>query len=70
VSYLVGFIRFWYGFLVGDDWRVLAGLLLGFGATAALVDADVSAWWVMPLAVALILWSSVRRAVRTAGEHG
>ena len=37
--------------------------------SAALVDARVSAWWLMPVAVALILCSSVRRAVRTDRER-
>jgi O-antigen ligase len=32
-----GFLRFWYDFLVGDDWRIAAGVVLVLAAGAALV---------------------------------
>jgi hypothetical protein len=36
MRYLVGFGRFWYEFIVGDDWRIAAGvaLVLALGAVA------------------------------------
>ena len=36
MRYLVGFGRFWYEFIVGDDWRIAAGvtLVLAVGAVA------------------------------------
>ncbi len=37
---LRGFRRFWYDFLVGDDWRIAAGVVLVLAAGAALVAAD------------------------------
>ena len=56
------FGHFWWDFVVGDDWRAAAGVLLALGVTAALVAADVNAWWVMPAAVAAVLALSLRRA--------
>ena len=53
---------FWWDFVVGDDWRVAAGIALALGITAALATAWASAWIVLPLAVAAVLWMSLRRA--------
>jgi hypothetical protein len=55
---------FWWDFLVGDDWRVAAGIVLAFGLTALLATTSVPAWWVLPLAVAAVLWLSLRRVAR------
>jgi hypothetical protein len=55
------FAQFWWDFIVGDDWRVAAGVALALGVTAILAAADVPAWWVLPLAVAAVLWFSLRR---------
>ncbi len=56
---------FWWDFVVGDDWRAAAGLVLAIGVTAALArGAGVNAWWLMPAAVAAVLWLSLRRASR------
>ena len=57
------FGQFWWDFVVGDDWRAAAGIVLAIGATASLVAGGVDAWWLMPIAVAAILWLSLRRAV-------
>ena len=35
-----GFLRFWYDFIVGDDWRIAAGVVLVLAAGAALVATD------------------------------
>jgi hypothetical protein len=61
---LRAFGHFWWDFVVGDDWRAAAGIVLAIGATAALVAGGVDAWWLMPAAVAAILWLSLRRAAR------
>ena len=58
------FLRFWWGFVVGDDWRVAAGVALGISAVAALHSEDVAAWWLLPLAVLLVLYVSLRRETR------
>ncbi|HEY8703986.1 MAG TPA: hypothetical protein VIL98_04470 [Gaiellaceae bacterium] len=55
---------FWWDFVVGDDWRAAAGVLLALGVTAALSAGGVDAWWLMPAAVAVVLWLSLLRAAR------
>jgi len=67
VRYVVGFLRFWYDFVVGDDWRIALSVVAAIGLTAVVVSWGISAWWLMPVAVVVILLSSLRRAV-SAGE--
>jgi hydrogenase/urease accessory protein HupE len=64
VKYVVAFGRFWWDFVVGDDWRVAALVVVAIGVTAAVAASDIAAWWVMPLAVVLVLAVSLRRAAR------
>jgi hypothetical protein len=52
---------FWWHFVVGDDWRVAVGIALALGLTAVLATTWASAWIVLPLAVAVVLWLSLRR---------
>jgi len=61
VRRIKAFGRFWWDFVVGDDWRAAAGVVIAIGATAALVAGGVDAWWLLPIAVATILWVSLRR---------
>jgi hypothetical protein len=49
-------------FVVGDDWRTAAGVILALALTAIVASAGVAAWWVMPLAVLGLLALSLRRA--------
>jgi hypothetical protein len=50
-----------WDFVVGDDWRTAAGVVVALAATALLASAGVAAWWVMPLAVLGLLGLSLRR---------
>jgi hypothetical protein len=56
------FALFWWDFIVGDDWFVAVGIAVAFALTALLAAASVPAWWLLPLAVAAVLWVSLRRA--------
>lgn len=58
------FATLWWDFIVGDDWRMAVGVLLAFGLTALLATTSVPAWSLLPLAVAMVLWFSLLRAVR------
>ena len=66
MSRLAAFGRFWWDFVIGDDWLVAVLVAIAIGATAVLAAAGVAAWWLMPLAVLGILWLSLRRAIRSA----
>ena len=57
------FARFWWDFLVGDDWRVAVGVAIGLALTALVATTSVPAWWLLPVAVATVLWLSLRRVV-------
>jgi hypothetical protein len=58
------FGTFWWDFVVGDDWRVAVGVVVALGVTAAVAATGAPAWWLLPLAVALLLYASLRRAAR------
>jgi hypothetical protein len=62
VRWAVGFGRFWYRFIVGDDWMIAATIAVGLVAVFALTRAQVAAWWLMPVVVAGALIVSLWRA--------
>jgi hypothetical protein len=64
--WLRSFAAFWWDFVVGDDWRVAAGVVVALAATAAVAAAQVPAWWCTPAVVIVVLVLSVRRGVRDA----
>jgi hypothetical protein len=66
MSRLTAFGRFWWDFVIGDDWLVAVLIAVAIGATAALAHSGVTAWWLLPLAVLVVLWLSLRRAIRSA----
>ncbi|HEV3228188.1 MAG TPA: hypothetical protein VGY97_01840 [Solirubrobacteraceae bacterium] len=62
---VIAFLRFWYEFIVGDDWRVAAGVGVAIALTALLAGAGISSWWVIPLVVVGTVYASLRRATRS-----
>lgn len=67
MSWLVGFGRFWYRFIIGDDWTVAAALAIGLALTALLNTTRFPAWLVIPLIVIITLRVSIQR---TKGAPG
>jgi hypothetical protein len=53
---------FAWEFVVGDDWRIAAGVVIGLAVTALVAGAGATAWWILPLVAAGLLASSVWRA--------
>jgi hypothetical protein len=64
MKYLKAFAMFWYDFVVGDDWRVAVGVVVALAVTALVATTEVAAWWIMPVAVILLLAWSVARVAR------
>jgi hypothetical protein len=58
------FAAFCYDFMVGDDWLIAAGVVIGLALTYLLARTAVPAWWLLPLCVALLLPLSLWRARR------
>ncbi len=66
---LRGFAAFWWDFIVGDDWRIAAAIVIAFAATAAVATTSFPAWWIVPLAVLITLALSLRSAARAARNN-
>jgi hypothetical protein len=66
VTRIAAFGHFWWDFVVGDDWRAAVGIVLAIGATAIVAAAHIAAWWLLPLAVLVVLYLSLRRAAANA----
>ncbi len=64
MKYVRAFLRFWWDFIVGDDWRVAACIAVALGLTVVLVDHGVNAWWLIPAAVGVVLAGSLARSPR------
>jgi hypothetical protein len=62
VTRVEALLRFLWDFVIGDDWRIAAGVVFAIGATALVAGASVAAWWILPVAVAGLLGLSVWRA--------
>jgi hypothetical protein len=70
VRWLKGFGRFWYGFIIGDDWTVAATVAAALLVTWLLQTAAVAAWWLPPVAAVVAIGASLRRADRARTGSG
>jgi hypothetical protein len=61
---LKAFARFWYDFVVGDDWRVAVAVLAALALTYAVSTTSAPAWPILPAVVAVLLPLSLWRVVR------
>ncbi|MDB4958619.1 MAG: hypothetical protein JWO36_6188 [Myxococcales bacterium] len=66
MSYIKAFLLFWYDFVIGDDWVIAAGVVLALIGTHELVRSGANAWWLMPIAVSVLLALSVWRLIAAA----
>jgi len=67
MSRVRAFGRFWWNFVVGDDWQAALGVVVAIGITAALAAEKIAAWWFLPTAVAVVLAYSLYREARNSG---
>ncbi|MGA7055423.1 MAG: hypothetical protein WBZ37_30015 [Mycobacterium sp.] len=65
ISRVGRFWRFWYGFIIGDDWRIAVGVVAALGITALLARTTaLPVWWIVIVIVFALLPLSVRRVAR------
>lgn len=71
IGRLRAFGAFWYGFIVGDDWRVAVGVALALALTYVVSAASgAPSWPIVIVAVIALLGCSIRRATRpNADDH-
>jgi phage shock protein PspC (stress-responsive transcriptional regulator) len=64
-SRLRAFLAFLYDFVIGDDWRIAAGVVAGLALTYAVSRTSVPAWWLLPALLVVMLpvslWLAARR---------
>ena len=63
MSRVRAFGDFLYEFVIGDDWRIAAGVVVALAVTAL-----ASAWWILPIVVAVMLVISVWSVARASGR--
>jgi hypothetical protein len=64
--FATGFLRFWWDFIVGDDWRIAAGVVVVLGVGALLVAGDASQALVAALTAAGIMLVAIASIVTAA----
>lgn len=64
MKWLAHFGKFWYDFLIGDDWRLAVGVVITISSVFFVAHHGVNGWWLLPIGVALILVISVTHEVR------
>jgi hypothetical protein len=62
LNLVTGFAKFWYDFIVGDDWAIAAAVALTL--VILVLIAHRVAWWLLPIVVVLALGVSLWRATR------
>lgn len=61
MRYVKAFGRFWFDFVVGDDWRVLVVVVVGIACIYLLAHHGFDFWWLLPLFVTVMLGLSVSK---------
>ncbi len=64
MKYIVGLGRFWYDFIVGDDWRIAVLVLGALAIVFALAHNSMNVWWLLPIVVFVALTISLLRETR------
>jgi hypothetical protein len=70
MKWLASFGRFWYDFIVGDDWRIAVGVVVTISAVYIATHNGFNPWWLLPLAVAALLSVSVAHELRKRRARG
>ncbi len=66
MNYVTAFARFWYDFIVGDDWTIAVAVIVTLVVLKLLSGTHIALWWLLPLVVIAALGASVMRATRSS----
>ncbi|WP_214103586.1 hypothetical protein [Acrocarpospora catenulata] len=55
MRFLKGFARFWYDFIIGDDWKIAFAVLAALGLTGLALMTDLLSGTVLVVVGALLL---------------
>jgi hypothetical protein len=66
---LRGFAAFWFDFIVGDDWRIAAGVALLLTSCAVLVHAQVVRTDVIAIVLPLVIVGLVAASIVRDARH-
>jgi len=61
---LLQFGKFWYDFIIGDDWRIAVGVVATITAVFIAAHHGANWWWLLPLVVAVLLGVSITHEMR------
>ena len=64
MRWITQFGRFWYDFVVGDDWTIAVAVAVLIALTAAVAHTGTVAWPILPAGVTTVLGVSVWRVRR------
>lgn len=60
--YILAFYKFWYDFIIGDEWLLAASLMWSLLAAYSVNKNFFGDWYLLPILIALSLIYSLRRA--------
>jgi len=58
--------KFWYDFIIGDDWTIAALVAVTLVVIALLAHAHLQFWWLLVVVVVVALGASVWRAAQSS----
>jgi hypothetical protein len=63
MSLIIGFLGFWYDFIVGDAWEIALGVIIVLTLGAALLRTNSVDQEIVPLLVAVGIWAIVAGSI-------
>jgi hypothetical protein len=70
IAALRGFVRFWLDFVVGDDWRIAAGILVLVAAGAVLVRGELLRTGAIAIGLPVLLVALVAASILHDARRG